>query len=281
MTTEFFHRLAAMLALLIGLGLAPLAAQQPAETETETAAEPDATPDEMTDEEKARLEEARAARRARRLAKLQTTRRGIDWDAVARFSLRRSIRRSADGGPPQVAAMRGVPIDECHVPVMIPTMDGLAARAMVVLKADFYTAFMQGDGFTVEITGTRLARAEQDTAEMVPAMQDRLAADQDRVILTRSDYGVDLSVSLFGVAYNITVLCEQESQAPICREDRYVRRLARSMTYIGGQPYESEGRSVTERQNTLRSEGFAERVRARAQEERENEDDTQEEDDPQ
>lgn len=170
--------------------------------------------------------------------KPRTVIRPVDWEA-----LEASLD---DGGLFRVASLRSSgaqKFDDCRMPILLPTLDNLHITAAVYPQSHFYTAFINQEGYTNEIVGTRIAREFASRGSMARAMVGALGGDDDNVIITRTEYGLDLSLSRFGVAYSVSILCEKPDEDEHCTDEDYVRKLVKSLAYVGGQP--SKTKAIT------------------------------------
>lgn len=144
-------------------------------------------------------------------------------------------------------------IDASSVPVLGPADPGLMGTAAFHGRDRVYMLVVQRDAQIIEIYGTTkafqspLARASGRTAAAVarpgpritaaspPAGAARALAQAGTQGLTnvrteRTEYGVDVSFSRFGAAYNVSFICEG---APDCTEAQAVA-FAAGLQLIGG-----------------------------------------------
>ncbi len=175
---------------------------------------------------------------------------GVDWEAVRQSLRERRLRRLERVGGLRRLRDVATANEPCHVPILLPSDDlqdesvgteELARRRLamrVFPRRDFYAAFIQRDGHSVEIIGTRLARTDRPRMEsMRQRMRNR--NDQDYVI-TQSDYGIELSFSRFNVAYTISILCDEPEGNTSCTEEGYILSIWDSLAFAGGTPESGE-----------------------------------------
>lgn len=142
-------------------------------------------------------------------------------------------------------------IQASTVPVLGPSNPALLATARYYPGEDQYTLVVRDSGTIIEIFGTRRALRSPTGAPLPPAMTSparstatRAPAPREAALARaaqagvsqiraeRTEYGVDVSFSRFGAAYNVSFICEAPGAAD-CSEANAIA-FAGSMVLLGG-----------------------------------------------
>jgi hypothetical protein len=138
-------------------------------------------------------------------------------------------------------------IDKSLVPVMVSARPELVQDLRIFAAPNRYTASARNGSIAVEINGTRLpAKAPKNFAlpRLSPTFQQNLhtpAPGQDPadagaikdVVISRTEYGVDVSFSRFGSVYNLSIACDDPAHDPACTDENAAKTAA-EMEVIGG-----------------------------------------------
>ncbi|MCI4662125.1 MAG: hypothetical protein MRY63_09930 [Neomegalonema sp.] len=127
--------------------------------------------------------------------------------------------------------------DATSVPVMLPkslvrrSRLGLLEKPIrLSLKENRYSASCRTQARSYLIQGTRVVFSAQNNAEIPPTLNEDLAQAMRAALVDRTDYGVELSYELYGVAYSVGVFCSDLTQDAACQDDGFVRQLASEMS---------------------------------------------------
>jgi hypothetical protein len=122
-----------------------------------------------------------------------------------------------------------------RLPILLPPLElldmGETPPFFLFPAENFYTASFTGEGFLVEIFGTRVAHAEPPTPLSARRLRVR---DGEGFQATRTEYGLELNFNRYGAAYSITIECDDPDGDSHCFDEAYVRGLARNLRYSAG-----------------------------------------------
>jgi hypothetical protein len=120
------------------------------------------------------------------------------------------------------------------IPVLVPEkifdFDSLLVRAD--RTGNGYFANAKSAGLRVLVIGSRTVH---DISEQSPASKRFNAPKTGTYIVNRDESGYSLGLTRYGIPYTINIECEKRTDAR-CAGEQYIRSLADSMKYIGGEP---------------------------------------------
>jgi hypothetical protein len=120
------------------------------------------------------------------------------------------------------------------IPIMLPEkifeFDSLVFRPGK--GGNHYFANAKMPGLTVLIFGSRVV---SEPPEQSPSRRSFVAPQTSAYTVSRTENGYRLGMTRYGVPYTISIECEKRTDAR-CGNDQYIRSLADSMTFVGGQP---------------------------------------------
>ncbi|MAK64004.1 MAG: hypothetical protein CMF75_04550 [Maricaulis sp.] len=170
----------------------------------------------------------------------------VNWDQ-ARVDARVAAANNAQNFRPEVGLARQVrvfpiprnldPVSlaETEVPILVPTYAALGfSREPVTLifpRGDFYTLSITGEGVLVEVFCTRLAHAEPNTA--ISARRIR-GNGPEGYRTEQTEYGREVSFTRYGIAYSITIECDDPEGDSRCSAPQYGRGLMDSLQILPG-----------------------------------------------
>jgi hypothetical protein len=122
---------------------------------------------------------------------------------------------------------------EVRIPVLVPeraaNLNDFTVRAPA--SGDQYFATARARGLKVFVIGSRIV---SDPPPQSPAAT-RYVPTTGEYSITRTETGLLLGITRYGVPYTIAVECQRKSDIR-CTNDKFIRSLADSMTLIGGKP---------------------------------------------
>lgn len=261
------RRNAAFVAFALGAALgAPTGvdAQQPQAAATQTAAERDGGDDRIVTPRKsdrdlrekdaaaskeaapvdwarvrAQLAETRgrdakfASERAAGAAQSQIAARPRGPGGIRRVDLA-SMKSAAQAAPSQASLAERA--RKTRLPILVPAGADVLQTLKVFPLENAYAAHARlADGTEIDMMGTRLRVVGGDPG----AVKTRLASRQRSLgrlkdiaapyVISRHEEGVDLSFSIFNVAYLVTVRCKDPDADPHCTGDNFVGSLVRDL----------------------------------------------------
>lgn len=121
-----------------------------------------------------------------------------------------------------------------RIPVLVPEklfdFDSLTVRAYP--DGNGYFANAKSAGFRVLVVASRNVH---DIPEQSPASNRFNAPKTGTYTVNRDETGYSLALKRYGIPYTINIECEKRTDAR-CAGEQYIRSLADSMKYIGGEP---------------------------------------------
>jgi len=155
----------------------------------------------------------------------------VDWSKLEDDIEQRRVERAEL--TPRLSQMD---MSRCRVPILLPKAPEMMTAVEVYPQSNFYSAFVRRGPRSVEIMGTRVVRTGEAMRRMSRPMMT-LRRD-DGYIIYRNDYGIELTFTRYGVAYALSVQCEEPGQDPHCTDESYIRGIAETLSYVGGRPEE-------------------------------------------
>ncbi len=145
-----------------------------------------------------------------------------------------SMKTRAQAAPSQAAMAERV--QTTKLPILVPSAPEVLQTLKVFPLENAYAANARlTDGTEIHIMGTRLrvvggdpAIAKARLASRV-RMQGRIPEIAAPFVISRHEEGVDLSFSLFNVAYLVTVRCKDPDTDPRCTGQDFVGSLVRNL----------------------------------------------------
>ncbi|KPP80770.1 MAG: hypothetical protein HLUCCA04_11425 [Oceanicaulis sp. HLUCCA04] len=181
----------------------------------------------------------------------------IDWSAAA-TDMRRDIARAnqdfpATTAPSQqqvarVPPFRNTPPSELarpRLPVLLPLEteptstrgeeEGGGQGGMMFFASDyFYSASFHRRGIMYQITGTRIVHAVESSAAVAGQYMDM--TDSQGQLVSRTEYGQELSFNRYGAAYTLLLACSNPDENAECRDESTIRAFASRLVVAGGSP---------------------------------------------
>ena len=159
----------------------------------------------------------------------EVDRLAIDWPAARRMSAR--LREAGFTGD-NIITKRDR--DLVRLPILVPR--GLSSDPMILAKPDFYYATLSGDGWFLNIHGTRLSyRRGEAFARRLPR-QDRPPGEAIRFFDTET--GKAASFSLFGAQYAVSLTCDFVETQSLCADESFLREHIDDLILALGKPSE-------------------------------------------
>lgn len=180
----------------------------------------------------------------------------IDWNTAA-IDMRRDIARMNQDTPStfvptqppsRVPPFRNRPPSELarpRLPVLLPLEteststrgeeEGGGVDGMMFFASDyFYSASFHRRGIMYQITGTRVVHAVENSEAL--ASQYMALTDPQGQLVTRTEYGQELSFSRYGAAYTLLIACSNPDENTECRDENTIRAFAGRLVVAGGSP---------------------------------------------
>ncbi|WP_203291916.1 hypothetical protein [Maricaulis parjimensis] len=170
----------------------------------------------------------------------------VNWDQ-ARVDARVAAANSAQNFRPEVGLSRQVrtfPVPrnldperlaQTEVPILVPTYSALGFSreplTMIFPRGDFYTLSITGEDVLVEVFCTRLAHAQPNTA--ISARRIR-GSGPEGYRTEQTEYGREVSFTRYGIAYSITIECDDPEGDARCASPQYGRGLMDSLQILPG-----------------------------------------------
>jgi hypothetical protein len=155
----------------------------------------------------------------------------VDWPAARATAAR--IQRPRRESMLRQAKERAPMADSLNLPLLLPDDEKIDANLkLYTTHADQYAASSKQDGAIIELIGSRIATiAPPDVAaELAPRRRSAERANGYRI--ERTEYGVDISFTRFGAAYNISILCDDPYKDERCTKDDYAISLMNSTNVL-------------------------------------------------
>lgn len=180
----------------------------------------------------------------------------IDWNTAA-VDMRRDIARMNQDTPstfvptqppPRVPPFTNTPPSELmrpRLPVLLPLEveptstrgdeEGGGESGMMFFASDyFYSASFHRRGIMYQITGSRVIHAVESSAAI--AGQYMAMTDAQGQLVTRTEFGLELSFNRYGAAYTLLIACSNPDENAECRDENTVRAMAGRLVVAGGSP---------------------------------------------
>lgn len=180
----------------------------------------------------------------------------IDWNTAA-VDMRRDMAQMNQDTPatfvptqppPRVPPFRNAPPSELarpRLPVLLPLEteptatrgeeEGGGVDGMMFFASDyFYSASFHRRGIMYQITGSRVIHAVENSAAI--AGQYMAMTDAQGQLVTRTEYGQELSFNRYGAAYTLLIACSNPDENAECRDENTIRAFAGRLVVAGGSP---------------------------------------------
>ena len=180
----------------------------------------------------------------------------IDWNTAA-VDMRRDMAQMNQDTPatfvptqppPRVPPFRNATPSELarpRLPVLLPLEteptatrgeeEGGGVDGMMFFASDyFYSASFHRRGIMYQITGSRVIHAVENSAAI--AGQYMAMTDAQGQLVTRTEYGQELSFNRYGAAYTLLIACSNPDENAECRDENTIRAFAGRLVVAGGSP---------------------------------------------
>lgn len=180
----------------------------------------------------------------------------IDWNSAA-IDMRRDMAQMNQDTPatfvptqppPRVPAFTNTPPEELmrpRLPVLLPLEtepahtrgeeEGGGVAGMMFFASDnFYSASFHRRGIMYQINGSRVIHAVETSAAI--AGQYMAMTDAQGQLVTRTEYGQELSFNRYGAAYTLLIACSNPDENAECRDENTIRAFAGRLVVAGGSP---------------------------------------------
>lgn len=180
----------------------------------------------------------------------------IDWNRAA-ADMRRDMAQMNQDAPatfvptqprPRVPPFRNTPPSELarpRLPVLLPleveptstrgNEEGGGQDGMMFFASDyFYSASFHRRGIMYQIMGTRVVHAVENSAAV--AGQYMAMTDPQGQLVTRTEYGQELSFNRYGAAYTLLIACSNPDENAECHDENTIRAFAGRLVVAGGSP---------------------------------------------
>jgi hypothetical protein len=180
----------------------------------------------------------------------------IDWTTAATDMRRDMARMNPDTPatfvpsqpPPRVPPFRNTAPTELtrpRLPVLLPLEsepvttrgdeEGGGAEGMMFFASDyFYSASFHRRGIMYQINGSRVIHAVENSAAV--SGQYMAMTDAQGQLVTRTEYGQELSFNRYGAAYTLLIACSNPEENAECRDETTIRAFAGRLVVAGGSP---------------------------------------------
>jgi hypothetical protein len=156
-----------------------------------------------------------------------------------------SMKTRAMAAPSQTAVAERA--QETRLPILVPASAEVLQSLKVFPLENAYAAHAKlADGTEVHMMGTRLRVVGGDPAiakarfASRQRMQGRIPEIAAPYVISRHEEGVDLSFSLFNVAYLVTVRCKDPDADPRCTGQDFVGALVRDLGILNADAGEGQ-----------------------------------------
>ncbi|WP_429912521.1 hypothetical protein [Glycocaulis sp.] len=113
--------------------------------------------------------------------------------------------------------------------------EGGGVAGMMFFASDyFYSASFHRRGIMYQITGSRVIHAVETSAAI--AGQYMAMTDAQGQLVTRTEYGQELSFNRYGAAYTLLIACSNPDENAECRDENTIRAFAGRLVVAGGSP---------------------------------------------
>ncbi|AZU03490.1 hypothetical protein X907_0950 [Glycocaulis alkaliphilus] len=180
----------------------------------------------------------------------------IDWNSAATDMRRDMAQMNQDTPsafvptqpPPRVPPFRNTQPEELmrpRLPVLLPLEtepahtrgeeEGGGVEGMMFFASDyFYSASFHRRGIMYQINGSRVIHAVETSAAI--AGQYMAMTDAQGQLVTRTEFGQELSFNRYGAAYTLLLACSNPDENAECRDENTIRALAGRLVVAGGSP---------------------------------------------
>ena len=110
--------------------------------------------------------------------------------------------------------------------VLLPTRKAWLDKAFMTADKRWYTASIEGDGYTIVIEGTTGAFKHP---EIEQAYKDVPPATRQRPRIGRNELVVEAAFVEQGTAFSVEVECVQPDKNPLCTEDAFVHEVVAAL----------------------------------------------------
>lgn len=171
----------------------------------------------------------------------------VQWAEVREDARTESaVRQRRQTAPEDLTQPRNMDVaamGEMEVPVLVPANDALALgetpTVLIFPRRDYYTLSVLGEGIVVEVFCTRIAHTQAMNASAERMLR---GTGPEGYRSERTEYGRELSFNRYGVAYSITIECEDPNGDPRCIRPEYGRQLMQSLQVLPGSRGAEGGR---------------------------------------
>lgn len=173
----------------------------------------------------------------------------IDWDEVRKRLKVRSLER--DGSSPRLRLVNlkdagnvaREEIDKVRFPVLVLNEPRALGNLKLYGQKDaYFSSTMQDETVLIRVSGARkklvLATPPSAIKRLAVKRGDRppLPRLGGHYLITRSMSSTDLSFSLFGAGYVVSVICDDPQNDERCSQDDYVKQLGASLGLLNRPP---------------------------------------------
>ncbi|WP_439633378.1 hypothetical protein [Glycocaulis sp.] len=180
----------------------------------------------------------------------------IDWNSAATDMRRDMAQMNQDTPasfvptqpPPRVPPFTNTQPEELarpRLPVLLPLEveptstrgdeEGGGESGMMFFASDyFYSASFHRRGIMYQITGSRVIHAVETSAAI--AGQYMAMTDAQGQLVTRTEFGQELSFNRYGAAYTLLLACSNPDENAECRDENTIRAFAGRLVVAGGSP---------------------------------------------
>jgi hypothetical protein len=157
----------------------------------------------------------------------------IDWPAARAASAR--TQRPERDTLLRAAKRQANMADRLSLPLLLPGDKAISDNLkLYTTHTDQYAASSKQEGAIVELIGSRIATVvPPGAAPELPALRSAARASYR---IERTEYGLDISFTRFGAAYNISILCDDPYKDERCTKDDYAISLVESAKVLIPEP---------------------------------------------
>lgn len=163
---------------------------------------------------------------------------------IRRLDLR-SLKTTAQAAPSQAAAAARA--QDTKLPILVPAAPEFVEALKVYPLENAYAAHAKlADGTEIHVMGTRLRviGGDPSTAKARAASRQRILRRIPELaapyVVSRHEEGVDLSFSLFNVAYLVTVRCKDPDTDVRCTSENFIGSLVRDLGVLNADAGEGQ-----------------------------------------
>lgn len=163
---------------------------------------------------------------------------------IRRLDLK-SLKTTAQAAPSQEAAAARA--QDTKLPILVPAAPEFVEALKVYPLENAYAAHAKlADGTEIHVMGTRLRviGGDPSTAKARAASRQRILRRIPELaapyVVSRHEEGVDLSFSLFNVAYLVTVRCKDPDTDVRCTSENFIGSLVRNLGVLNADAGEGQ-----------------------------------------